>query len=444
MSNRALLPSPLTTNREAQIELTDSPATNNSGELVKPQSSLQSSRDIKHKRSSLLAITLLAGVISGVVLCSSCTSILDKQREARPLVLRDVPAQRLAYRFEPDVPLPTDIAAEEANDKIEAIQIDFSTRRENDALIKTVRSPDGQRALALYGTNDEPSHAFRIDLYSSDGNFLRNLTPPDLSCVFPETVSWSPDGNYITFIAHKSVKPTPTPTPPGASPPEVEASPLPSVGPAFAPVSVFNTEQIYICNRDGYDLKPLTSREGLIYFYSAWSPDNQAVVALACRESEWDAREREYKLPTGRPRLIMLDGKERLLDDGLTEALPVWSPDASKIATAFDTDVMIYDAGGDKPTQARIRLRDALLAASRVFEEKTSAGNKNNENQPGGTSSSPTAIPASFNPIVRLQWPTPEKLYLETAYVRLFSNEPINTFQRWHLLTLSPQPAVLR
>jgi hypothetical protein len=435
----------LTTNREAQNELTDSPATNNIGELVKQQPSLHSSRDGQQKRRPSLAITLLATVIAGVVSCSSCSSILDKQREARPLVMRDVPAQRLAYRFEPDVASPADIATEEANEKIEAIQIDFNTRRQNDALIKTVRSPDGQRALALYGTEDESSHAFRIDLYSSEGNFLRNLTPPDLSCVFPETVSWSPDGNFITFIAHKSVKPTPTPTPPGASTPEVEASPLPSVAPSFAPVNVFNTEQIYICNRDGYDLKPLTSREGLIYFYAAWSPDNQAVVALACRESEWDAREREYKLPAGRPRLITLDGRERLLDDGLTEALPVWSPDASKVATAFDTDVLIYDAGGDKPTQARIRLRDALLAASRVFEEKTSGGNKNNnQTQPGGSSTSATAIPASFNPIVRLHWPTPEKLYLQTAYVRLFSNEPINTFPRWHLLVLSAQAALLK
>ena len=155
----------------------------------------------------------------------------------------------------------------------------------------------------LYGTEDEPSQAFHIDLYSSDGKFLRNLTPPDLSCVFPETVSWSPDGNFITFIGHKGIKPTPTPTPPGASQPETgaagEAVPLPSIAPAFPAIPLFNTEQIYICNRDGYDLKPLTSREGFIYFYSSWAPDNHAVVALACRESEWDAREREYKLPTG-------------------------------------------------------------------------------------------------------------------------------------------------
>lgn len=370
---------------------------------------------------------------------------MDKQRDVRPLVLRDVPSSRLAYRFEADVALPGNIVNEDSNDKIEAIQIDFDTRRQNDALLRAVRSPDGQRALVLYGTENEPSQAFRIDLYSSDGNFLRNMTPPDLSCVFAETVSWSPDGNFITFIAHKSVKPTPTPTPPGATMPDDEASPLPSVAPLFPPVRAFNTEQIYICNRDGFDLKPLTSREGLIYFYSAWSPDNQALVALACRESEWDAREREYKLPTGRPRLITLDGKERLLDDGLTEALPVWSPDASKVATAFDTDVMIYDASGAKPTQARIRLRDALLTASRIHEEKTSGANRSNNgnDSQGGTTAAPS-VPASFNPIVRLGWTTPETLYLHTAYVRLFSNEPINTFQRWHLLTLSAQAAILK
>jgi dipeptidyl aminopeptidase/acylaminoacyl peptidase len=441
----------LTTNCEAQIDLTDPAEIKKSVALAKLQTSHYSTRGKPPNRSPWLAITLLITVISAVVACSSCSSILNKQREARPLVLRDVPAARLAYRFEADVAAPNSILNEDANEKIEAIQIDFDTRRQNDALLRTVRSPDGQRALVLYGTEGEPSHAFRIDLYAADGNFLRNMTPPDLSCVFPETVSWSPDGNFITFIAHKSVKPTPTPTPPGASPPEVDASPLPSVAPAFAPVSAFNTEQIYICDRDGYDLKPLTSREGLIYFYSAWSPDNQAVLAMACRESEWDAREREYKLPTGRPRLITLDGKERLLDDGLTEALPVWSPDASKVATAFETDVMIYDAGGAKPTQARIRLRDALLSASKVHEEKTSSANKptngngnGNESQAVATNPTSASIPASFNPIVRLEWSTPETLYFQTAYVRLFSNEPINTFQRWHLLTLSPQAAVLK
>ena len=99
------------------------------------------------------------------------------------------------------------------------------------------------------------------------------------------------------------MKPTPSPTPPpGVREPEaeLEASPLPSIAPAFAPVALFNTEQIYICNRDGYDLKPLAPREGLIYFYAAWAPDNHALVSMACKESEWDAREKEFRLTEGR------------------------------------------------------------------------------------------------------------------------------------------------
>jgi hypothetical protein len=398
-------------------------------------------KGIKEHKTFPVLITILVSLMGA----ASCKSILERQ-DVRPLVMRDVPAQRLAYRFEPDVNIPPEIKTEDANDRIEAIQLDFNTRRQDDALVRTVRSPEGQRALALYGTADEPSQTFHIDLYSIDGKFLRNLTPPDLSCVFPETVSWSPDGNSITFIAHKLVKPTPSPTPLDATPPEtVEASPLPSVAPAFPSVTLFNTEQIYICNRDGYDLKPLTSREGLIYFHSSWAPDSHALVALACRESEWNAREKEYKLPAGRPRLIALDGSERLLDDRLTEALPVWSPDSSKVATAFETDVMIYDAATNKPTQARIRLSDRLIEASRINEEKNSGGKKKDEPTTSGEKNNlDSAIPASFNPIVRLEWIVPEKIYFQTAYIRVIPNEPISTFQRWHLLVLSPQAAILR
>ncbi|HKO97193.1 MAG TPA: hypothetical protein VJU86_09390 [Pyrinomonadaceae bacterium] len=374
----------------------------------------------------------------------ACSSIIPRGDDVRPRVLRDVPAQRLAYKFEPDIAMPDEIKNAETDSKIEAIQLDFDSRRKDDAMLRTVRSPDGHRALVLYNAGDEPSQSFRIDLYSSDGNFLRNLTPPDLSCVFPEAVAWSPDGNSITFIAHKNVKPAPSPTPLDATPPDpLEAAPLPTVAPAFAPVQVFNTEQIYICNRDGFDLKPLSSREGLIYFYASWAPDSHAIVAMACRESEWDARERDFKLPTGRPRLLGVDGTERLLDDDLTEALPVWSPDSSKVATAFDTDVKIYDAATSQPTQAVVRLREPLIAASRSHEQK-SAGEPNSESSPTPNASSQSAIPASFNPIIRLEWTTPENLYLQTAYIRLIPNDPITTFQRWHLLALSAQAALLK
>jgi hypothetical protein len=366
----------------------------------------------------------------------------------RPLVLRDVPAQRLAYRLEPDIGIPNELQTADLNGKLEAIQNDFNTRRPDDALLRTVASPDGQRALALYGNDNESSSAFRIDLYAADGRFLRNLIPPNLSCVFPETVAWTSDSNFITFIARKSVPPTPTPTPPVDLLPEPESSPRPlaSVAPAFPPVTAFSTEQIYICNRDGYALRPLTARDGLIYFYYSWAPDNHALVALACKEDEWNAREKASRLPAGRPRLIAIDGGERLLDDQLTEALPAWSPDSSKVTTAFETDVSIYDAATNKPTQARIPLRDALLAASIAFEEKSASGKKKGDDskeksEPARASSGP---PPSFNPIVRVAWHTPEAIYFQTAFVRVYTNESINTFQRWHRLNLSAQAAVLK
>jgi hypothetical protein len=350
--------------------------------------------------------------------------------------LRDVPARNLAYNFSPDVTLPP-TQTDDSSEKFAAVATDFSTKRKDEALLRTVVSPDKRRVLALYGTADEPGSTFRIDLYNSEGQFIRNLIPPDIACVFPETAGWSPDGNFINFIARKREMPSPTPTPefePEAS--ATPAVPAPSVGPMFAPVASFNTEQIYICNRDGYDLKPLTAREGLIYFYFAWAPDTHALVALACKEDEWNAREHQYKLPAGRPRLIAPDGSERLLDDALTDALPVWSPDAAKIATAFETDIAIYDTGGKTPTAARIPLRDELIAASVTFEQKSTTKKASTTSTPG--------VPPSFNPIVRLDWRKPESLYFQTAFVRVMPSETINTFQRWHQLTLSAQAAILK
>ena len=403
------------------------------------------------RRLSFTAVTIPVSVLVFFLLLLNvaCRSDSEAQR-VRPRQLRDVPAQRLAFNFQADIQPPT-TTNDEAT-KLPAIQQDFDKRRKNDALLRTVASPDGLRALALYGTTEETSQTFRIDLYSSDGKFLRNLTPPDLAVVFQDSVVWSPDGGYVAFVGRKAITPAaPSRTPgeeelplPSGSPQEV-ASPPPTsaVPPVFAPLAAFNTEQVYLCNRDGYDLKPLTRRDGLIYFALAWAPDSHALVALACKESEWDAREKEFKTPAGRPRLLSVDGQERLLDDALAEAPPVWSPDSSKVATAFGVDVGIYDAAGRSPTQARIALRERLLTASAAFDEQAQAGKKKAAENSTKAGNTPTPdVPFSFNPIVRLEWPVAEKLYVETAYVTLRS-ELIKTFSRWHVLMLSPQAAVL-
>ena len=379
-----------------------------------------------------------------VAIASACHNKVQRD-DVRPLFMHDVPANRLAYRFEGDTGLPSEIKIPDTSEQVVTIRNDFNTNRKADALLRTVASPDGQRVLALYGTAEESNEAFRIDIYSADGKFLRNVTPPGLACVFPETVAWAPNGNFIAFIAHRNPQPAPSPTPldetipvtPSGSPTPI---PSPSIAPTFAPLQMFQTEQIYTCNRDGYELKPLTRREGLIYFCLSWAPDNHALAALACRESEWNARAKEARLAAGRPRLITLDGKERLLDDQSTEACPVWSPDSSKVATGFDTDIGIYDAATDKPTQARIPLREELLSASRALEEKKKPVNQGGSDQ---TTPASAELLASFNPIVKLEWAAPEKLYFQTAYVRLRPLEAY-TWARWHLVNLSPQAAILK
>lgn len=389
---------------------------------------------------SLLNLALLLFAIA-------CRTDSDSQT-LRPRQLRDVPANRLAFNFQADVQSPAGLNSDETK-SLPAIQQDFDTRRKDDALLRTVASPDGQRALALYAIADEPTTTFRIDLYSSDGNFIRNVTPPTLAVVFQDSVVWSGDSTSIAFVGRKSAEAEASPTPLDLEPepvlPSESQTPTPVVLPAFAPLAVFSTEQVYVCDRDGYNLHPLTTRDGLIYFGLSWAPDSHALVALACKESEWDAREKQFKTPAGRPRLLSIDGQERLLDDQPAEAPPVWSPDSSKVATAFDVSIGIYDAASKAPTQARIALREQLLTASATFDEK-SAGKKKGadpSNKNNGATVPLGDLPVSFNPVVRLEWPTPDKLYAETAYVSLRS-ELIKTFARWHLITLSPQTAVLK
>ena len=105
-------------------------------------------------------------------------------------------------------------------------------------------------------------------------------------------------------------------------------------------------------------------------------------------------------------------------------------------------------ASTSKPTQARIPLRAALLAASATLEQKVAASLTKDPAGQGKNQSASSEmeqqIPSSFNPIVRLEWPTVEKLYIKTAYVRLFPHDVINNFQRWHLVLLSPQAAILK
>lgn len=402
-------------------------------------------------------------VFLAVILASfACQQPEITKQIVRPSSLRDVPAQRLSYRYEPDVSAPPDAVQTQMQGKLTAIQADFDQNRSIDTLYKTVLSPDKQRVLAIYNRSTDEKQEFRLDLYDASGKLLRKVTPEGLSLVFPDIVTWSPNSETFAFAGSRRISAPnqeiiqEAPTPPSLEEENQNAnvdaatSPSPAVSPSpSAPVLTFRTEQIYLATRDGADLKPLTQKEGLIYFYFTWSPDGSMLASLAAKENEWQAMEMqaasrgEALRPLGRPRLLEKNGRERLLDDNLSEVHPVFSPDSSKAAIAYRTDIRIYDAVGNQPTSAAIPLQVLLLTSSQAFDERQKGGTAPTTNS--AVTTLPTdQPPASFNPIVALRWSQDEALYFQTGFVKDFANgEPVRSFMRWHKLNLSPQGAVL-
>src|SRR5688572_21791984 len=99
----------------------------------------------------LTAFILSAALcLSMMALLSGCRTESEAQR-VRPRQLRDVPAQKLAFTFAPDVDPPQNVTADEPKQN-QVIEQDFDERRKDEALVllRTLPSPDGQRALALY------------------------------------------------------------------------------------------------------------------------------------------------------------------------------------------------------------------------------------------------------------------------------------------------------
>jgi len=291
---------------------------------------------------------------------------------------------------------------------------------------------------------------------------------------FPDTIVWSPDSSSIAFVAMLRVTQPSVDTGAGAPPDLGGPTPAPNDvplannsntaapgAPTPAPptgILTFRTEQIYIANADGTGTKALTLNEGIIYFYYAWSPDSSMLAALATTTREWKygemmaAQKGEVAIPTGRPRVIEKNGRERRLDDNATAVRPVWSPDSTKVAEAFGNQIRIYDAAGTNPTQAAIPLRNQLLISSAAYDQAqarqlgaANAGENSNAAPPAQepVSTLPDEkLLVSFNPIVELEWTQDELLYLKTAYVKRMKNEAdsVMSFARWHRLTLTVQP----
>jgi hypothetical protein len=446
-----------------------------------------------------LSFAVLLFAISLTFGCQN--NIFQPANTALP-AMREVPSVRLNYKYEPDVPAPTIEANKTvSNERNTAVQADFDANRQLELLDRTIASPDQKRILAVYHRiSDMPDQdqmdVFRLDMYSSEGWLLRKLTSETMAAYFPETIVWSPDSGSIAFVAKtRAVQasadgalPTPADNANAATSSELggnsditgntansnsqparsSPTPAPPTG-----ILTFRTQQIYICNAEGNGLKPLTQNEGLIYFYYTWSPDNAMLAAMATTAREWKyfeitaAARGEMMVPYGRLRIVEKNGRERRLDDNQTQIWPVWSPESTRVAAAYDveipdaqdpnrkrrdTQIRIYDASGTNPTQAAILLRNQLLISSLAYDRQQQKLAQSGSNENTGADLTPepeqplSTLPdentlVSYNPIVEIAWPSEELLYLKTAYLKRMPNvaDNVTSFARWHRLVLSPQ-----
>lgn len=433
----------------------------------------------------------LVSVLTAFLLIAACSTEKMPSGGGLPATLKDVPSVRLNFRYEADIPAPESNEKTGAEERIAAIQADFDQNRPQEIVDRTVLSPDGKRVAVIYHRATDLPAEFRLDMYAADGTVLRKVTSDLMAVHFPDTIRWSPDSTSLAFLAMLRgasaeltpddankvelvpvATPAPMPTPAIDANANVDANAVPppdantnvdanaAVPTAPTPeaptgIMTFRTEQIYICDADGNGTKPVTQNEGFIYFYYVWAPDSSALVALAAHAREWRELERRANatgsvfVPLGRPRVIEKNGRERRLDDALTAVQPVWSPDSAKVAAAFEHQVRIYDALGNSPTQAAIPLRNQLLISSQAFDQAQAQQLNADPNAPAANAntSAPSTLPdpstlVSFNPIVLLNWSSPDILNFETAYIKRMQNEAdsATSFVRWHRLILTPQP----
>ena len=434
---------------------------------------------------------VLFTVVCGALVTAGCGTNIFRPATETAVAMSAVPAVRLNYRYESDVPAPAaDASGPFVEERNASVQADFDATRTQELLDRTITSPDKKRVLAVYRNVLDQMSESRLDMYSPDGKLLRKITPESMAVHFPDTIVWSPDSASIAFVAMLRAT-GPMPLNPEAAPTALSTAEPPvgtnsnaadaKTGPEATPVQpapatptpasasgvlTFRTEQIYICNADGAGLKALTQNEGLIYFYYVWSPDSSMLAALAATKRDWRYLEivsdgkGEMLVPQGRLRVIEKNGRERRLDDNLTAVRPVWSPDSAKIAVSFDTQIRLYDAAGISPTQSAIPLRNQLLLSSQAYDKEqarvgqaANTGADANSPAPAPVTPEPpqTTLPdekllVSYNPIVEIVWPADDMLYLKTAYLRRMKNEAdsVTSFSRWHRLILTPQPAAVR
>ncbi|MFL6466379.1 MAG: hypothetical protein ACJ72Z_00325, partial [Pyrinomonadaceae bacterium] len=150
-----------------------------------------------HIYRSLIA----SAAISLQLLATACGSNDVQQPVNSPTTLGQIPAVRLNYRYEADVPPPTETVKAASEERNAAIQTDFDQNRAQEVLDKTFASANGKRIAALYHRLGDLPSEFRLDMYGDDGKLLHKMTADLMAVHFPDTIRWSPDSESLAFVA---------------------------------------------------------------------------------------------------------------------------------------------------------------------------------------------------------------------------------------------------
>src|SRR5437773_8411169 len=149
-------------------------------------------------------IALRSAVLFILVICglAACNREAPSGSTAAPTALSQVPAVRLNFRYESDVPGPgNQTPVGNIEDRNASIQSDFDQNRPEEILDRTLTSPDKKRIAAVYHRTSDVGSEFRLDMYAPDGKLLRKITPDTIAVHFPDTIVWAPNSSSVAFVA---------------------------------------------------------------------------------------------------------------------------------------------------------------------------------------------------------------------------------------------------
>ena len=119
---------------------------------------LKAGRAVRAATRGRSLVALGVAIACAVSPLTGCRQISEKMgMNVAPRELRDVPAVRLAFHLQSDIEtdtLPENVKNETPEEPLATVRTQFESSRKDEALLRTVVSPDGQRVLALYAPND--------------------------------------------------------------------------------------------------------------------------------------------------------------------------------------------------------------------------------------------------------------------------------------------------